>query len=332
MSRHRTVLAIDGGGIRGLIPALLLDYLERAAGAPVSDLFDLIVGTSTGGILAMGLAQPDRNSSHRPRYSARALADLYAERGGDIFRRSWWRQVSSLNGTLDETYSADSLEQVLADYFDDTPLAECRCPVMVTAYDIESRETVFLKSFREQHNAIPCAQAARATSAAPTYFEPASVDIGDESRALIDGGIYINAPAVSAYAEALKLFPDDRISLVSLGTGELVEPIAREDAEDWGSAGWVMPLIDCMFDGMAKATDYQMQLFLGERYHRFQLSLDNASSAMDDASSENISALWRAAESLIEAEASRLDHLADHLATAYDERRPPLEDLGRAVL
>jgi uncharacterized protein len=124
---------------------------------------------------------------------------------------------------------------------------------------------------------------------------------------LIDGGIFMNSPSVSAYAEARKLFPDDPIAVLSLGTGELTRPIPFEEARTWGSALWVMSLLDCMFDGVSKATDHQMQLFLGERYYRLQASLDTASDDMDDASKENIGNLKKIARELIKQNEAALE-------------------------
>lgn len=317
-SSKRTILSVDGGGIRGIIPAVFLDHIEKQAGLPVSDLFDLMVGTSTGGIVALGLSLPDPAGASKALLSASDLANLYRERGGEIFQSSLWRRIRSLRGVLDETYSAQPLERALKDYFGSSVMADCRCPVMVTAYDIENRSTVFLKSFKSDYRSVSCVAAARATSAAPTYFEPARVTVADHQRALIDGGVYINSPAVSAYAEALKLFPGDDISVVSLGTGELIRPIEGSTAAGWGSAGWVIPLLDCMLDGVSKAADHQMNLFLGERYQRYQLSLEHANDDMDDASPENIASLFKAAEDMITSNRLQLDSLVRDLV---DQRK-----------
>jgi hypothetical protein len=111
--------------------------------------------------------------------------------------------------------------------------------------------------------------------------------------------VFVNSPSVSAYAEAQKLFPNEPIALLSLGTGELMRPIPYEEARTWGSALWVMSLLDCMFDGAAKAADHQMRLFLGDRYQRLQTSLDFASDDMDDASKGNIRNLKQTAKDLI---------------------------------
>ena len=305
-ARVRRVLSIDGGGIRGIIPAHVIAHLEAISGQPAAQLFDLIVGTSTGGILALGLTVPalhggpfTATAKHSPRYSASELKALYTEQGANIFSCSLLHRLRSLGGTFEETYHHAALEAVLGQYFGNATLASAVTPTMVTSYDIQARQTVFLKSWHAAHAAIPMQEAARATAAAPTYFEPAEVSWGGQARPLIDGGIFLNSPVVSAYAEAIKRFPGDEIHVLSLGTGELTRPISFEQAQAWGALGWVLPLIDCMFDGMAKAADYQMRLFLGDRYQRIQAVLDIASDDMDDVSAENMINLERTAQRLI---------------------------------
>ena len=300
----RRVLSIDGGGIRGIIPALVLAHLEQQTGEPCSELFDLMVGTSTGGMLALCLSIDD--GSARPAFSAQQLVKLYEEHGEEIFEQSLWRKVRSVGGMLEEAYSHEALEAILERYFGDKALSECRVSTMVTSYDIQHRRTVFLKSWHGDHAGLLCKEAARATSAAPTYFEPTTLEWGRESRTLIDGGVFMNSPSVSAYAEAQKLFPDDEIAMLSIGTGELTRAIPYEAAKTWGSALWVMSLLDCMFDGVSKAADHQMRLFLGENYLRLQTPLHYASDDMDDASKGNIRNLRQTAEELIQREESYL--------------------------
>ena len=302
----RHVLSIDGGGIRGIIPALVIAHLERKTGKPACELFDLIVGTSTGGILALGLALQDEKG--QPLLDARRMVALYERHGAEIFEQSLWRKVRTVGGIFEEAYSHKALEAVLEYYFGDRTLSECGVPAMVTSYDIQNRRTVLMKSWHSDHAALLCSAAARATSAAPTYFEPANLHWADESRTLIDGGVYMNSPAVSAYAEARKLFPDEPIAMLSLGTGELTRSIPYEEARTWGSALWVMSLLDCMFDGVSKAADHQMRLFLGEQYLRLQTPLNYASDDMDDASRGNIRNLKQTARELIKREEDALNH------------------------
>ena len=150
-------------------------------------------------------------------------------------------------------------------------------------------------------------EVARATSAAPTYFEPALVNIGATKRALVDGGIFINSPSVSAYAEAKKIFPEEELFVLSIGTGELIRKIKYSEAKDWGKAEWIVPLINCIFDGVADASDYQMKMFLGDKYIRLQVRLDIASDDLDDATRGNIENLKTEAKNLIQTHRAEID-------------------------
>ena len=236
------------------------------------------------------------------------MVALYERHGGEIFERSLWRKLRTAGGLFEEAYSHEALETILQRYFGDKTLSDCGTPVMVTSYDIEHRKTVFIKSWHSDHSQLWCAEASRATSAAPTYFEPVNLEWAEQSRTLIDGGVFINSPAVSAYAEARKLFPDEPIAMLSLGTGELTRPIPYDEARTWGSALWVMSLLDCMFDGASKAADHQMRLFLGDHYLRLQTQLHYASDDMDDASRGNIRNLKQTAREMIKREAGALHH------------------------
>ena len=295
----KKILSIDGGGIRGLIPALVLAEIETRTGKAVADCFDLIAGTSTGGILALGFARND--GSGRPRYTAKDLAGIYQTRGKEIFSRSLWKGATSLGGLADELYSHKGLDAVLEEYFGNEPLGAALTHTLITSYDIQNRQPVFFKSWREDHRSVQMTHAARATSAAPTYFEPALVPVGGATRALIDGGVFINSPSVSAYSEAKKIFPEESdFFVLSLGTGELNRPIAFAEAKDWGKAGWLAPLLSCMFDGAADAANYQMKMFLGNQYVRMQTSLSVASDDMDNATCGNVENLKAEANTLLQ--------------------------------
>ena len=301
------VLAIDGGGIRGIIPALVLADLERRSGRRIAELFQLIAGTSTGGLLALALTRPDPSP-------AAELVDLYVDEGTRIFSRSLKRKILSLGGLLDERYPLGPLERVLAEQLGDARLADALCDVLVTAYALEERRPYLFKSAAARVDAardVPMALAGLATSAAPTYFEPVRVG----GLALIDGGVYAANPAMSAYAEVRRHRPGEDVLLVSLGTGELTDPIRYEDARDWGRLEWVRPLIDVIFDGVSDTVDYELrQLLPADDYLRFQTRLEQASGELDDASTGNIRALVREGERLVAARAADLDALAQRLA------------------
>ena len=198
------VLCIDGGGIRGLIPALVLAEIERRTGRRIAELVDLVAGTSTGGVLACALTRPGPDGA--PLYSAEELAGIYVEEGPAIFRRSLLKRVFSVGGWVDERYEDDGLNAALERYLGEERLSGALCDVFVTAYDIHDRFAFFFRSARARTDPaydFPLVRVARATAAAPTYFEPAEVtDVaGARTYPLIDGGMYAVNPSMCAYAD-----------------------------------------------------------------------------------------------------------------------------------
>jgi uncharacterized protein len=312
------ILSIDGGGIRGIIPAIVLAEIEERTGRPVAALFDLLAGTSTGGILAAALARPGDDGS--PRFSARELIGLYEAEGPEIFDRSLAKRVRSVGGLIDERYDAAGLERALERYLGEARLSDALTGVFITAYDIEDRAAFFFRSSRARDDAASdytLAGAARATAAAPTYFEPARLtDVaGARTRALIDGGVFATNPAMCAFAEVARAGRRDELDLVvSLGTGSHTDALRYGDVRSWGSLEWARPIIDVVFDGVADTVDFQLAQLLDDgRYVRLQTPLENASDALDDAGERNIAALRREGELLVERRTADLDALCAEL-------------------
>ncbi|MFZ5449783.1 MAG: patatin-like phospholipase family protein [Thermodesulfobacteriota bacterium] len=304
----KKLLSIDGGGIRGIIPAMILAEIEKRTRKTTASLFDLMAGTSTGGIISLALSRDGGNGA--PKYRALDLVDLYVNRGPEIFYRSFWRGVSSVAGLTEEKYPQGPLEGILKEYFDEVPLSAALTRVLVSSYEIETRNPFFFKSWRDETKPVLMRHAARATSAAPTYFEPALIKVEGQEMALIDGGVFVNNPAMSAYSEARRLFPAETDFLVvSLGTGQLTRAIPYDDAKDWGKVQWALPLISVVFDGVSDAVDYQLRQILGDRFFRFQTTLDTANDDMDDASPANLSALKAEANRIIKAQKNDIDKL-----------------------
>ncbi|MDE0014896.1 MAG: patatin-like phospholipase family protein [Candidatus Poribacteria bacterium] len=365
MSERKTfnVLSIDGGGIRGIIPAMVLAYIECKTSKRICELFDLIAGTSTGGILALALTKPDPNLSDsdadpQPEYTAKRLVSLYRCRGRDIFDRSLFRRIplmGSLGGLFDELYSSDGIEDVLEEYFGNVRLSEALTPVLIPSYDMQGTRRYwrtdpgdpfkpeprrnqggsprFFKSDRaicSSYEDYLMRDVARATSAAPTYFEPHKVkfDTPDEIlyETLVDGGIFANNPAMCAYAEAKRKIKDSgckkEILLVSLGTGELTKELDYHEARDWGQLSWVQPLFRMIFDGANDTVNYQLKQLLGngneEAYYRFQTVLTEGKDAMDDVSRTNLTSLISIAKRLITRDSDRLNNLCEQLKSAEE--------------
>jgi uncharacterized protein len=305
------VLSIDGGGIRGIIPALVLAEVERRAGRRVFELFDLIAGTSTGGILACALCAPDP-------FPAERLVALYEEEGPRIFDRSLWQRVRSADGLADEKYDAAALDRALVRFLADKRLSETVPDLIVPAYDTVEPAPYFFKSRNARESPeedFPLSTVARATAAAPTYFEPLAVD----GRALLDGGVFAANPGMSAFAEVLRYHPGAEVVLLSLGTGERTRRRTYVDIRDWGLLELARPILDVVFDGSSDAVDYQLRHALGDgRYWRLQVELTEASDDLDDASAENLRRLRRQAESLVADRTADLDAVVSALGSASD--------------
>jgi predicted acylesterase/phospholipase RssA len=278
----------------------------------VHELFDLIAGTSTGGILACALTRPSPET-------AAGLVDLYLDEGPRIFHRGLLKRLTSVEGWIDERYDDDGLMGALRDHLGDTRLKQALTPVLVTAYDLEGRFAFFFRSDRAvADDAYDFAmwEVARATSAAPTYFEPARITdaAGRHTYSLVDGGVFAVNPAMCAYADVARRGTVDLVA--SLGTGSKSEqqPIPYEKARRWGQLAWARPILDVVFDGVADTVDFQVATLLAPgAYVRLQTRLRNASGALDDASPEHLHDLQDEARRLISERSADIDALCARL-------------------
>ena len=346
------ILALDGGGIRGIIPATIIKEIEARTGKRIHELFDLVAGTSTGGILALGLTLPLKNA--KP-YSGVELLDLYSTRGNEIFPKlGLWSRMLNPKGAFEEKYNQAGIEQVLREYFQDVKLSQTLpgVEVLITAYEIEKRKPWFFKSNRakqEKERDFLAWEVARSTSAAPTYFEPHKLDTGEsEYWALVDGGVFANNPTMCAYAEAKMILGNIRqrekeaaereivergmeekieardgdnqdYLVVSIGTGTATKRFPYGTAKDWGALGWLEPLISILMQGASESVDYQMRQLLPDstdktqHYFRFQVELSEDKEDMADVSPENIQFLKGISQSLMETQSNDMDKLCAQL-------------------
>ena len=323
MNKPVKILAIDGGGIRGIIPAMLLAQIENLTGRPIAALFDLVAGTSTGGILALGLTIP--KTAAAPLHAAQDLAEMYEHEGPRIFSRSLGRKIVACGNLIEEKYCASGIEAVLHDYFGESRLRDAVTDVLIPSYEIACSFPFFFKSSNARQRPdydFPARLVGRATSAAPTYFEPMKLPSGTNSDyyTLIDGGVFANNPAACALVEARTTHPEaGDFLVVSLGTGSLNHCLSYGQTKYWGVARWAAPLLSIVFDGVSATVDYQLRQLLPDRpaeckrYFRFQTNLDGHNHAIDNTSPANITALKGLASKLIDKESNNLEQLAHNL-------------------
>ncbi|AIY06309.1 patatin family protein [Planococcus sp. PAMC 21323] len=316
----KRILSIDGGGVRGIIPAMLLAELEAQSGKPVSELFDLVVGASTGGILALGLVAPHPHDQTKPRYTAEQFLGFYKEESHEIFDKSLFFKIT--RGIFTSRYQARALEKALKKYFGHTMLSEAIVDIVVPSYELQGRFTAFFKS-RDIHTKkierdVEMRDVARAASAAPTYFIPKKIKEYPGAN-FIDGGVFANNPAMCAYAEAKDVFPGEELLIVSLGTGNPQLTIQFEKFRTWGLLSWAKPLWYVLSDGSSDVVDYQLKFVLpdqekSKRYYRFQIELlQPGTEKLDDGSAQNINALIKLGQELLDSRQQDIRELCKQL-------------------
>jgi len=312
------ILSIDGGGIRGVLPAEILIYVEKRLSelygkeTRLSEHFDYISGTSTGGILASLYCFPDENG--RSKYSTLDALNIYMNHGSYIFKKEF-RWFFTLNGIFGPRYRPNNLDKLFKNYFDDVRIKDATTNLMMPSIDTKQRDLYFFKSYKgeinEEHN-IMFRDAARSTSAAPTYFKPKRLFIDGFDRSLIDGGMGLNNPSMSSYIEIKKIYPDvDRINVLSMGTGPLELPFKYKVAKKWGILN-ASKIFDINLDSMADAVDHQMNALYSKGelvgdYLRIKPQLFGAKTKMDCATKKNLKLLKEAGEKSLEMYKSRID-------------------------
>lgn len=215
-------------------------------------------------------------------------------------------------------YSPDSLEAVLAQFFGDTQFDAAVTPLLISSYDLQGQLPFFFKSHKiaaDPNYNWNATDIARATSAAPTFFPPLHLVRGNEDYALIDGGVFVNNPAMAAYAEARSLYPgSERIMVVSVGTGDRQDQITYASAKDWGLVGWAKQIVPVFMDSVSEAVDYELKALPGCTYYRLQLpDLQEASSDMDDVTPENLANLQTVARDYVSLSSNVLDTICTEL-------------------
>lgn len=258
------ILSIDGGGIRGLLSAVLLDRLVAAVPGWLDNV-DLFAGTSTGGILVLGLAKGLPPS---------AVANLYRQDAQRVFAPNFFRWLWDWAGWRGAKYDNAGLRGALDELLGPITLGDLPRHVLVPTFDLDNQGAKGLpRSWKPKffHNfpgpdsdaAERVVDVAVRTSAAPTYFPT--------YQGYIDGGVMANNPSMAALAQALDPSTGnqslDAVRLLSMGTGSNPTFLAG-DRLDWGKVQWAEPIIEAMIDGTMGVADYQCARLLGQRYHR----------------------------------------------------------------
>ena len=312
--KYRVVLSIDGGGIRGIIPATILNHIEKQIGANVGTKLDMVGGSSTGGILALASVFTGDSVDRQPICGMGNIVNFYKADGPKIFNYSWTNCLSSLFGYGYHKYNAGILENTYANYFGKAPLSSLCRPAVVTGFDTNKERTIKLKSYHPD-SSISIVDALMATTAAPSYF-PTRV-IGNLNIA--DGGICMPNPTMEIIAQAKKVYNIDdlkNIRVISLGTGYYDKNNANNTPIKSGLLGWI-GLPGPMMSSLPYVVHAQAEKFMTfddeqTRYIRLDPALPEPIE-LDNASEFNILRLQLIAESYIKENKGLIDQVCQIL-------------------
>ena len=302
-ARPFRILSLDSGGIRGAFTASFLATIERRLGHSIIEHFDLIAGTSTGGIVAVALAFGE---------SCERIRDFYQKHGPGIFARREplevpcrWRLLARLadkrladykldvDGLRQSKYDGAKLREALIEIFGDRTLEEAKSRLLIPSVDLTSGKTIVFKTphqpnfIRDRH--FRAVDVVLATTAAPIYFPHATIGPG---TAYTDGGVWANNPSMVAYVEAIKIrevcarphvdpcFEPHDIQILSIGTGRPKHSLTPTEIGA-GLGWWAGHLLDVVFTSQAQGVENQARYVLGRQYHRVDFELPDNTWALD---------------------------------------------------
>lgn len=325
-----TILTIDGGGMKGIISAIVLMRLEKYLRqyskndeAVLTDYFDIVAGTSTGSILTALLLCPDKIG--KPKYRAEDALELYVSKGKDMFHKRTLYPIHTLFGLCKSKYTNQYFRKELEEYFHELKISELLRPCMLVTYDMESRKTLFLNSISSKKNPmrdIRVTDAVLASCSAPTYFPPVCTKKDAHCKdCLIDGGVAANNPSMSALIEALKLPQAKTIQdtyLLSIGNASTYKSYSCEEAKGWGIAEFALPLLTIFMETSEEIVDYQLRKLydcyhVSSHYLRIEAITKANIPAMDDTSKDAIQTLIEMGNQLADREELSLRHFAKQL-------------------
>lgn len=324
-----TVLSIDGGGVRGIIPGTILGFLEEklqeldGSDARIADYFDVIAGTSTGGLVTAMLTAP--NEKGRPLFSAKDINNFYLEHCPKIFPVVSGGLLGSLKSILGPKYNGKYLHSIVRKLLGETRVSQALQNIVIPTFDIKLLQPTVFSRYDAKNDVSKDAllsDVCISTSAAPTYlpghqFQTMDKDGNPRAFNLIDGGVAANNPTLLAMTHVSKqillgnqdffpIKPADygKFMVLSLGTGssKIEEKFDAVQSSKWGVLGWLYnkgatPLIDSFSQASADLVDIHASVFFqalhcDKRYLRIQddeLKGDTAS--VDVSTKENLNCL-----------------------------------------
>lgn len=317
------ILSIDGGGLRGVVPLTILKTIEAKTGKRIHELFNLVSGTSTGGLITAAISIKNPIEPTEPLYTLDDIMDVYVHRGHEIFpeRTKLVNLIHDAEDLFRPKFSDSGIKAVFTDVLKNYRMLDCLNDVMITSYDLNNNVPLFFKSRAAKNNVAQNAllyDVCRATSAGPSYLPSYEFvypnNTEDPNRNCIDGGVYVNNPSMAALVDFSKYHDEylpstagdadidyDDVFVLSLGTGSYTGKVNNSDTMNKGEIYWAQQISDIMMRGVNRATDYEMSEMMEiGNYLRLTVAIDNSvHSDMANSSSETTQYLVAATKDML---------------------------------
>jgi uncharacterized protein len=325
LKRKIFLLSLDGGAIRGIVHAHVLAHLEKLLNLPIVKVFSGIAGTSTGAIVALGIGIPNPELPGYPLYSAAEIQDMYLTERAHIFeKQSLSKRLKAGDGAFKPKYAVTGIEESLKRCYKNHQLSDLLIPTSVPATEIsEGKGAIILSNLKARRNKSHdylLEDIARATSAAPGFFEAKEIlkdATGEDAETMLnfwDGGMFANNPSEIVLMEAQKAFPHAKLEdfvILSIGTGEKKIKISHKESQKIGYMNGGHKMIRTLLNAQKSWVDEKLTLMLGKNYIRMQVDLGEAGLKHDDISLAYLEELYFTSERMLEESHEKIMYLKD---------------------
>jgi patatin-like phospholipase/acyl hydrolase len=334
----KIILSIDGGGIRGIVPAIILDYIEKKIQEinndpriKIGSLIDLVAGTSTGSIVGCMMILPAEKSKNFPKYHMEEISKMYIDMGPGVFKKNFWHSLKNMWGLFGPIFPSSNIEDPLYQMMGHTKMKDLVKPCLFTGYDINKRIVNIYtnKDENEKYADYYIKDIIRGSTSIPAYFKPAYFRDGTDIHTIVDGGVFANNPSLVALIEASKTKFNDKPSkkinpgealVISIGTGDSnKKKFPYNKAKKFGIIKWLMPIIDVLLSASNDTVTHEMKklyelIDCPDNFIRINPKLIHSTSPSTDASKENILNLVKDAEDYIAQNQDMLDNLSERIS------------------
>lgn len=330
----KIILSIDGGGIRGIVSATILSYIEKKIQQitqnprlRLGDLVDFVAGTSTGSIIGSFMLIPNENRTH-PMYSMDEIINIYFDLSENIFKKKIIHNLKSGFGLFGPKYPDSNIEEPILKYLNHYKMKDLLKSCMFSGYDIEKRRANFFTNNddAEKYGHYYVKDVVRGSTSIPSFFNPVQFHDGVDVNTIISGDFFASNPSLAAYVEISKtIFKSGEISkkrklqdiiVISIGSGKIKQTSFNyKKTKKWNKSKWMIPILDIILNSNAEVVDYEMRRIfetydLMHNYNRLNPPIINGDLCSLNVSKKNLINLIKDAENYIKNNERLLNTLA----------------------